>query len=98
MSQRPSAPELELFLESLWPSTVTEVTRLDAKPKDQYVGTVVDIDNLPVGDELVLDLNDAAGEERVILLTKRNHSGMQSWWKFQWSECEGHEQRNVIYA
>ncbi|OCT49038.1 hypothetical protein CLCR_04631 [Cladophialophora carrionii] len=91
VSQKFDFHDLELFLEFPWLSAVIEVARLDSTPPKPYVGSVVDVGSLVPGDELVVDLGEGLKQERILFLTRRDRSGMQSWWKVRWEYVGGRD-------
>ena len=91
VSQRIDFHELELFSEFPGLAAVIEVARLDSTPAKPYVGSVVDVGSLVPGDELVVDLGEDLKQERILFLTRRDRSGMQSWWKVSWEHVAAGE-------
>ena len=91
VSQRINFHELELFLEFPGQAAVIEVMCLDSGPLKPHVGSVVDIGSLVPGNELVLDLGEGLNKERILFLTRRDRSGMKSWWKIRWGHVGGRD-------
>jgi hypothetical protein len=76
--------EMELSLDIEHPATAQMIVLRSSRPQNVQWWPIIDVDELRVGEDLVIDTGLNQTINRKILLTKRNHKGVRHWCECIW--------------